>query len=129
MVLLPNFCERRKATSTTNNRFACQPVQAVLHGSAAKRIKTMLNHLKHLLTLASLFSFTNSCVLGPGIGLCSKNASVEIVIFEHTENGTGGLVLNCAAPLKIGSLNIPRFQAFKELPLMLGNGMSYDDDG
>jgi putative AlgH/UPF0301 family transcriptional regulator len=89
----------------------------------------MLTNLKHLLALASLFSLTNSYIIGPGTGLRSKDSAVEVVVFEHTENGTGGLVLNCAAPLNIGSLNIPRFQAFKELPLMLGNGMSEDDDG
>eukprot|EP00339_Tiarina_fusa_P020362 CAMPEP_0117045286 /NCGR_PEP_ID=MMETSP0472-20121206/31329_1 /TAXON_ID=693140 ORGANISM="Tiarina fusus, Strain LIS" /NCGR_SAMPLE_ID=MMETSP0472 /ASSEMBLY_ACC=CAM_ASM_000603 /LENGTH=192 /DNA_ID=CAMNT_0004757229 /DNA_START=73 /DNA_END=651 /DNA_ORIENTATION=+ len=88
----------------------------------------MLASRRHLLALAGLFSLANSYVIGPGTGLRSKDSAVEVVIFEHTENGTGGLVLNCAAPLNIGSLNIPRFQAFQELPLMLGNGLDEDDD-
>ena len=74
-------------------------------------------------------------LIRPGTGLRSTSKSAgksfaggeEIVIFEHTEMGTGGLVLNCPTPLNIGNLPIPRFQAFKDLPLMLGCGMEDGD--
>ena len=54
---------------------------------------------------------------------------LQIVIFEHTDvGGTGGLVLNRPTPLLLGPphIDIPRFQPFKGLPLMLGCG--YDED-
>jgi hypothetical protein len=61
--------------------------------------------------------------ISPGTGLRSKKSNDQVVIFEHTDHGTGGLVLNCPTPLCIGELPIPRFQPFKELPLMLGCGL------
>ena len=68
---------------------------------------------------------SNSYIIGPGIGLKHVSADVEVVVFEHTDDfGTGGLVLNCPTPIKIGNLNIPKFEAFEELPLMLGNGIT-----
>ena len=86
----------------------------------------------NLLLLALLSSSRNTnaygYIIGPGCGLISKDFNVEVVIFEHTEMGTGGLVLNCPTPLTIGSLNIPRFHAFEELPLMLGNGMILEQE-
>ena len=73
----------------------------------------------------------NGFQITPGMGLCSNsgktdsnaNDGVEIVIFEHTDMGTGGLVYNCPTPLCMGNLPIPRFEHYKELPLMLGCGM------
>ena len=66
----------------------------------------------------------------PGMGLISPRTKAEIVIFEHTIMGTGGLVYNCPTPLSMGQLPIPKFQHFKDLPLMLGCGInqeSYQD--
>ena len=77
-----------------------------------------------LLMLLILVTRAYSYLICPGTGLRSRTSNEEIIIFEHTEMGTGGLVLNCPTPLKIGNLPIPRFQSFKELPLMLGCGMA-----
>lgn len=79
-----------------------------------------------LLTLLLLTPFlfvTDAYQITPGTGLWSKKTNDQVVIFEHTDHGTGGLVLNCPTPLCIGQLPIPRFQPFKELPLMLGSGL------
>ena len=69
--------------------------------------------------------------IAPGIGLSSPKTNMEIVIFEHTEMGTGGLVHNCPTPLSMGELPIPKFRYYKDLPLMLGCGVNVncsDDD-
>ena len=74
-----------------------------------------------------LSSVSNAYQICPGTGLTRDH--LEIVIFEHTEMGTGGLVLNCPTPLTMERLCIPQFQPYKELPLMLGCGiMDTDQD-
>jgi hypothetical protein len=74
-----------------------------------------------------LSSVSNAYQICPGTGLTRDN--LEIVIFEHTEMGTGGLVLNCPTPLTMERLFIPQFQPYKELPLNLGCGiMDTDQD-
>ena len=37
-------------------------------------------------------------------------------------------MLNCPTPLCMGELPIPRFQPFKDLPLMLGSGLGEDEE-
>lgn len=76
-----------------------------------------------------LSSVSNAYQICPGTGLTRDHQ--EIVIFEHTEMGTGGLVLNCPTPLTMERLCIPHFQPYKELPLNLGCGImdtDQDDD-
>ena len=59
----------------------------------------------------------------PGVGFVSRKNGERVVIFEHTEVGTGGLVWNRPTPVLLGDLNIPRFHtAFKNHSLMLGCG-------
>jgi putative AlgH/UPF0301 family transcriptional regulator len=79
-----------------------------------------------LLSVSLLLPPSFAYQICPGTGLLSQD-NVQIVIFEHTEMGTGGLILNCPTPLSMGHLPIPRFRPFKELPLMLGCGMEEDD--
>ena len=52
---------------------------------------------------------------------------LEILVFEHTEMGTGGLILNQPTPILLKALKIPRFEPFGELPLMLGCHMTEDN--
>ena len=68
--------------------------------------------------------------LEPGVGLRSKDGSMQVVIFEHTESyGTGGLVINQPTPLRLKDLQIPHFhKAFAENSLMLGGGVTNDKE-
>lgn len=68
--------------------------------------------------------------LEPGVGLRSRDGSMLVVIFEHTEQfGTGGLVLNQPTPLRLRDLEIPRFhKAFADHSLMLGGGLSTNNN-
>lgn len=88
-----------------------------------------------LASLCTLFALLTAvprlygfAALEPGLGLISKDGSMQVVIFEHTESyGTGGLVLNQPTPLRLKDLQIPRFhQAFAENSLMLGGGVTND---
>lgn len=76
-----------------------------------------------ILVLLLLLNVARALIL-PGTGLVSKNGGVQVVIFEHTSLGTGGLVLNQPTPISLRDLNIPRFQAFGSHALMLGCGSS-----
>ena len=59
----------------------------------------------------------------PGIGFVSPKTGERVVIFEHTEHGSGGLVWNRPTPVTLNDLNIPRFQeVFSKHSLMLGCG-------
>ncbi len=67
----------------------------------------------------------------PGTGLLSTRSrtgvsSVEVVVFEHTEHGTGGLVLNRPAPILLRDIASPRFKDFGGNSLMLGCGLEGD---
>lgn len=66
----------------------------------------------------------NAFKIEPGIGLTSKATGEQVIVFEHTSVGTGGLVYNRPTPLRINDLRIPRFQeAFGDHSLMLGCGI------
>lgn len=59
----------------------------------------------------------------PGVGLEGTDGT-EVVIFEHTSMGTGGLVLNQPTPVLLKDLSIPRFSGvFGSNALMLGYGL------
>eukprot|EP00977_Amphora_coffeiformis_P020576 scaffold8374_cov175-Amphora_coffeaeformis.AAC.15 len=66
----------------------------------------------------------------PGIGFRSRDGSMRVVLFEHTEqNGSGGLVLNQPTPLRLKDLHIPIFhEAFADNSLMLGGGVTNDKE-
>ena len=68
----------------------------------------------------------HALVLEPGVGLCSRDGSMQVMLFEHTDqHGSGGLVLNQPTPLRLRDLKIPLFhQAFADNSLMLGGGLS-----
>ena len=73
--------------------------------------------------------FCVSFTIEPGTGLISakntsnKNHVVErVLIFEHTSQGTGGLVPHQPTPIRLKDLSIPAFAAFAENPIMLGCG-------
>jgi len=67
----------------------------------------------------------------PGTGLSRSNISKqkdgnneEVLIFEHTQFGSGGFVLHCPTPIFMKDLPIPWLEPFGHLPLMLGCGLS-----
>jgi len=70
----------------------------------------------------------NTVSLEPGVGFRSRDGSMQVVLFEHTEQyGSGGLVLNQPTPLRVKDLHIPIFhKAFADNSLMLGGGMTND---
>lgn len=111
-----------------------QQFKAVLLGNKKSTTRSTTMLLAALFLCSASFSRSQVTVDGyqiaPGTGLRSQTTNDQIVIFEHTDYGTGGLVLNCPTPLCIGQLPIPQFQPFKELPLMLGCGLQglVDDD-
>lgn len=82
------------------------------------------------LVLTLIFSTLDALSLEPGVGLRSKDGSMHVVLFEHTDHhGTGGLVLNQPTPLRLKDLQIPRFhEAFAEHSLMLGGGVKNDKE-
>ena len=94
-------------TTMTNNNNGVAFVHGYLHHNNNNRGTSIIN-------------------IAPGIGLSSPKTNMEIVIFEHTEMGTGGLVHNCPTPLSMGELPIPKFRFYKDLPLMLGCGVNVD---
>lgn len=62
----------------------------------------------------------------PGSGLVSLSndnpLAERVLIFEHTPQGTGGLVLNQPTPIRLADLSIPSFAAFADNTIMLGCG-------
>ena len=92
------------------------------------------NPLPYLCVLVHVFTaVTAFSAIHPGTGLVSKRRRdaglEEVLIFEHTERGTGGLVLNQPTPCLLQDLNIPRFEVFGSNALMLGCGMQSDGSG
>jgi hypothetical protein len=86
------------------------------------------------LLLAQVFNAAVAfSIIEPGTGLKSKRKTdttlEEVLIFEHTELGTGGLVLNRPTPCLLRDLNIPRFEVFGSNALMLGCGMDNEGAG
>lgn len=71
-------------------------------------------------------------ILAPGIGLTKSyddrgsRATTEVLLFEHTAMGTGGLVFNCPTPLRLKDIPVDRYKNFAHLPLMLGSGLLDD---
>lgn len=81
-----------------------------------------------------LFPTALSLIL-PGTGLISTRkgnsgniSPVEVVIFEHTPLGTGGLVLNQPTPIRLNDLGIARFLPFRNHSLMLGCGFEEGEE-
>ena len=96
--------------------------------------------LSVLIVLETQSLGTAPLVIRPGVGLISgarRRRAVdpiatdeEVLIFEHTHMGSGGLVLNRPTPLRLKDLSsAARFAAFGDLPLMLGCGTCMDDGG
>lgn len=78
-----------------------------------------------LAILVLLLPYHGLSLILPGTGLVSRHSispAVQIVVFEHTLFGTGGLVLNQPTPIRLRDLNIPRFKVFENHTLMLGCG-------
>mmetsp|Transcript_6161 Transcript_6161/g.12466 ORF Transcript_6161/g.12466 Transcript_6161/m.12466 type:complete len:205 (+) Transcript_6161:159-773(+) len=95
---------------------------------AVVKLVTMLSLVKGVLVCA----FSPPIV--PGTGLQATRlrkgdiSLVQIVVFEHTEHGTGGLVLNKPAPILLRDIASPRFKAFGSNSLMLGCGVESTDE-
>ena len=92
----------------------------------------MARYLAPLVCLALLVELAAALVIRPGIGLTRRGTAAggdEIVIFEHTEMGSGGLVLNCPTPVLLKDIGSQTFEAFGYLPLMLGSGIIDEDGG
>uniref|UniRef100_A0A7S4JIZ4 Uncharacterized protein n=1 Tax=Odontella aurita TaxID=265563 RepID=A0A7S4JIZ4_9STRA len=71
--------------------------------------------------------YSQPSVISPGIGLEGRDGT-EVVIFEHTSFGTGGLVLNRPTPVLLKDLAMPRFSGvFGSNALMLGYGVSLSE--
>eukprot|EP00525_Craspedostauros_australis_P007836 CAMPEP_0198111852 /NCGR_PEP_ID=MMETSP1442-20131203/3784_1 /TAXON_ID= /ORGANISM="Craspedostauros australis, Strain CCMP3328" /LENGTH=213 /DNA_ID=CAMNT_0043768451 /DNA_START=464 /DNA_END=1105 /DNA_ORIENTATION=- len=77
---------------------------------------------KRTLLLVALTDLSaQAIIIEPGLGL--QHNGQNVVVFEHTAMGTGGLVLNSPTPVRLGDLPIPRFRQFEKYPLMLGCGV------
>lgn len=85
--------------------------------------------LRTLFLLVSFCLQLATALILPGTGLVSTNNAVDlqVVIFEHTPLGTGGLVLNQPTPICLRDLDIPRFQKFENHTIMLGCGSSNEE--
>ena len=57
-----------------------------------------------VLFLLTLLSYRVVSLIVPGTGLVSGDKAVQVVIFEHTSLGTGGLVLNHPTPIRLRDL-------------------------
>ncbi len=82
-----------------------------------------------VLFLMRLLSCRVVSFIVPGTGLVSRDKAVQVVIFEHTSLGTGGLVLNCPTPIRLRDLQIPRFEVFKNHTLMHGGHGTEESSG
>ena len=92
---------------------------------------TMTRRSVHILSLSLIVCHTLYALsLEPGVGFRSRDGSMHVVLFEHTEQyGSGGLVLNQPTPLRLKDLHIPLFhEAFADNSLMLGGGMTNDKE-
>lgn len=75
-------------------------------------------------------------IIRPGTGLRRPRAAgghfgiddEEVVVFERTEAGSGGLVLNRPTPVLLGDISSDRFRPFGSLPLMMGCGIDGGGD-
>ncbi|CAM9201392.1 unnamed protein product, partial [Heterosigma akashiwo] len=86
-----------------------------------------------LLGRAASLAVPKKVGISPGTGLRSTNKSskwdfpIEVLIFEHTEHGSGGLVLNQPTPVFLRDLPFARFRGtFGRNALMLGCGLQPD---
>ena len=62
------------------------------------------------------------------IPVVARTRNTEVLLFEHTDMGTGGLVLNCPTPIRLRDIPVERFAFFGDLPLMMGCGFEMEEE-